>query len=498
MKSFVFPRAVIAASALIFAAPAFAQATAPQCDPTANVGGTAGRALFSMSRAVAAVQGNGAPLNDLKTVVKLLADDKTDDPVARDYMLGEAYILLLSQPGITPMSPRSTFGLTTNPTGTIDLFAGADSAFTRVVTAKPECATLVGQWRQQKPWLSTLNQAITALNAGQVDSAEYYAKRSLILDRRAPYGYSIMGAIAARRNDLTTANDYWAKTLEAASRDTLYNDVKIKTMYDIANAAGNAADAAPAANKAALTSSAIKAWKNYLGVATSDYLIADAVDRLERLYRAAGDTASIPSVYAALLSDPSKYGELSLVHAGVLATRVGRPADAAKLFEASLAANPYSRDALNNLAASYIQLQQYPKAFPLIDRLVALDPSNPDNVLLYAFAYQGLYKTTKDKIILKKYTDSLVYFNGRSEAMPVKVAITEFSRNDNETTLGGTIENRSAAAKTYDVSVEFLDKAGAVVGSQDVQVPVAPKATGKFRVTIPKGGVYGFRYKPLS
>ena len=37
MKSLVFPRAVIAASALMFAAPAFAQSTAAQCDPTANV-----------------------------------------------------------------------------------------------------------------------------------------------------------------------------------------------------------------------------------------------------------------------------------------------------------------------------------------------------------------------------------------------------------------------------------------------------------------------------
>lgn len=498
MKSLVFPRAVIAASALMFAAPAFAQSTAAPCDPTANVGGTAGRALFSMTRAIAAVQRNGAPLNDLKAVVKLLADDKTNDPVARDYMLGEAYILLLTQPGIAPIAPRSTFGLTSNPTGMLDLFIGADSAFTRVETAKPECSALIAQWRQQKPWLSTLNQAITALNAGQVDSAEYFAKRSLILDRRAPYGYSIMGAIAARRNDLTAANDFWKKTLEAAGKDTLYTDVKVKTMYDIANAAGNAADAATGASKLTLAHAAIRAWQDYLGVATSDYLIADAVDRVERLYRAAGDSAAIPSLYAPLLSNPSKYGELSLVHAGVVATRAAHPADAAKLFEASLALNPYSRDALNNLAASYIQLQQFPKAFPLIDRLVALDPSNPDNVLLYAFAYQGLYKTTKDKKILKTYTDSLVYFNGRSEAMPVKLAITEFSRGDNETTLGGTIENRSAAAKTYDLSVEFLDKAGAVVGSQDVQVPVAPKAIGKFRVTIPKGGVYGFRYKPLS
>ena len=50
--------------------------------------------------------------------------------------------------------------------------------------------------------------------------------------------------------------------------------------------------------------------------------------------------------------------------------------------------------------------------------------------------------------------------------MPVKLLITEFSRSDKETTLGGTIENRGPAPKTYNLSVEFLDKSGAVVGSQ--------------------------------
>ena len=125
-----------------------------------------------------------------------------------------------------------------------------------------------------------------------------------------------------------------------------------------------------------------------------------------------------------------------------------------------MALNPYSRDAINNLAATYIQTNQFPKAFPLIDKLVALDPSNPDNPLLYAFAYQGLYKGTKDKKLQKIYTDSLVYFNGKSENVPVKLAVTEFTRRPDQTTLAGTIENRGTAAKTYTVNVEFLDKSG--------------------------------------
>jgi tetratricopeptide (TPR) repeat protein len=516
MNSFFIRRT--GALALTFAAaiPLAAQNPVP-CDPTGNVSGTVGRAQFSMTRAITGVQSGDTSIRvmrDLQDVLRLLADDKTDNLVARDYLLGEAYVLLLARPSVSAVSPRSALGLTSNPTGTIDLFASADSAFTVVEQAKPECAILINQWRQQKPWLNMLNSAINALNAGQLDSAEVFAKRALLLDRRAPYAYSVLGSIAAQRKDLTTATDYWNKALAAASKDTLYNDVKVKTMFDVASAMTDRADAATGPDKRTLARDAIKAWQGYLAVAASDYLIADAIDRLERLYHAAGDSASVPTLYAAMLTDPSKYGELSLVHAGVVATRAGHTADAAKLFEATLATNPYARDALNNLAASYIQLEQYQKAFPLIDRLVALDPSNPDNVLLYAFGYQGLYKGTKDKKILKTYTDSLIYFNGRSENMPVKLAITEFSRGDNQTTLGGTIENRSPAEKTYVLSVDFLDKSGTVIATQDVTVgPVAPNrmcASGspascrpttfpqKFRVTVPKRGVYGFRYKPLS
>ena len=128
-----------------------------------------------------------------------------------------------------------------------------------------------------------------------------------------------------------------------------------------------------------------------------------------------------------------------------------------------------------------------------------MDPSNPDNPLLYAFAYQGLYKGTKDKKLQKIYTDSLIYFNNKSESLPVKVQILEFSRRADGTVLAGTIENRGTTAKTYTLSVDLLDKSGTVVDTQTATVgPVAPKSTGSFKISSTKGGVYGYRYKPVT
>jgi len=473
--------------------PTAAEAT---CDPTANTKGDIARAQFAMTRAVNAAQ-KGDPTRDLQDVVRLTSAG-TDNPTARNYLRGEAYILYLMQPNTPAVVPRSALGLTTNPTGTIDLFLAADSAFTVVEQAAPECIAVTTQWRQQKPWLNALNSAISALSANQLDSAEMFAKRSLILDRHAPYAYSVLGSIAQNRKNSAAATEYWKQALAAAGTDTTYADIRTKTKYAIASAASERADAATGAAKRAAAREAIKPWQDYIASADNDLLLADGIDNVARLYVDAGDSASIPVIYAPMLAGPAKYGEIALVHAGVIATRNGHYADAIKLFDAALAQNPYSRDALNNLAATYIQNNEFPKAFPMINRLVALDPSNPDNPLLYAFAYQGMYKGTKDKKLQKIYTDSLVYFNNQSENATVKIGVSEFTRRPNETLLAGTIENRGKTPKTYTLTVEFLDKSGNVISTETTTVgPVAPKANQTFRIKSDKGGAYGYRYKPL-
>jgi Tfp pilus assembly protein PilF len=497
MQAFVNRIAAALTFGVFVATPLVAQNAVPACDPTANTRGDIAKAQFSMTRAIAASE-KGNPTKDLQDVLRLV-DNGTDNPTARNYLRGEAYVVYLMQPNTPAVVTRGTLGLTTNPAATVDLFAAADSSFTVVEKASPDCVSLVRQWRQQKPWLNTLNAAINALNANQLDSAEIFAKRSLLLDRHAPYAYSVLGSIAHNRKDWTAASEYWKQALTAAGTDTTYADVRTKTMYEIASSATDRADAATGAAKKAAAREAIKPWQDYMAVATNDLLLADAIDNAATMYLNAGDSVSVPAIYSPLLANPSKYGEISLVHAGVVATRNGHPAEAATLFNAALSQNPYSRDALNNLAATYIQNKEFAKAFPLIDKLVVMDPSNPDNPLLYAFAYQGMYRGTKDKKLQKIYTDSLVYWNGKSESAPVKLAVTEFTRRPTETTVGGTIENRGTAAKTYTVNVELLDKNGTVVDTQTATVgPVSPKSTGKFKVTSAKGGVFGYRYKPLT
>jgi tetratricopeptide (TPR) repeat protein len=507
MRGFVKSFASAAALGVLGASVLSAQ-VASTCDPTANTRGDIGKAQFSITRAINTSE-SGNPTKDLQEVLRLV-ETGNDNPVARNYLKAEAYILLLSRPNAPAVWTRGDLGLAKDPTKTIDLYVAADSAFTAVELASPECAGLIKQWRQQKPWLNALNASINALNNGQLDSAEVYAKRSLILDRHAPYAFSVLGSIAQSRKGSSTdaaqraafskaATEYWQQTLNAAGTDTLYADVRSKTMYELASAAAERAQLETGAAKRTAAREAIKPWQDYMAVATSDLLLADAVDQLSTMYYAAGDSVSVPKIYAPMLANPANYGEMTLVHAGVVATRNGRFADAAQLFSLTLAQNPYSRDAINNLAASYIQTNEFPKAFPLIDKLVAMDPSNPDNALLYAFAYQGLYKGTKDKRLQKIYTDSLVYFSNQSDNAPIKLVVSEFSRRPNETVFNGSIKNLGKTSKTYTLTVEFLDKSGNVVGTETATVgPVAANASHSFKINFAKGGVYGYRYKPVT
>ena len=486
-------RSALAAMFVAVAAPLSAQDAA--CDPTANTRGDIAKAQFAMSRAIGAGDA-GDPTKDLQEVIRL-AENGTDNPVARSFLKGEAYVLLLSRPNAPSVWTRAQLGLAKDPTTSVDLFAAADTAFTSVERALPNCATLTRQWRQQKPWLNSLNASINALNEGQLDSAEVYAKRSLMLDRSAPYAYSVLGSVAqarlkaapagdaAKRAALETeASGYWKQTLTAAGTDTVYADVRSKTLYELASAASERAHRQSGPAKRAAAREAIKPWQDYIIVANNDLLLADAIDQVAAMYYDAGDSSSVHTVYAPLIANTSKYGENSLVHAGVAATRAKRYADAVTLFQGALTQNPHSRDAINNLAASYIQTGEFPKAFPLIDKLVQIDPSNPDNPLLYAFAYQGLYKGTKDKKLQKIYTDSLIYFNERSESAPVKVSVQEFNRRPTETTFIGTIRNLGKAAKTYSLTVEFLDKSGNVVATETTSIgPVAANASKEFKIS---------------
>lgn len=501
------PVAALATAVTIVAAttPAVAQTRAtapagPTCEIEQGKPQSVARATLSFARAQAAMKG-GDPTKDLKDMVGALTAPNagTENPIGRAYLLGTAYVFLLEQPAIKPVSVRSAVGLATNPSGTIDLFAAADSSITIVEQSSPACAEFMAPFRQQKAWLNVTNAAINALNANQLDSAEIFARRSVTLDRKSPYAYSVLASIAKTRKNYPAMLEYARQTITAAGTDTTYDDIRSRTLYDVAATMTLRAEAATGAEKRTLAREGITAWNAVLAGSKDDINSTQAVANLAKLHIAAGDSVSIPKIYAQMIAEPSKFSEGALLQAGVVASQYKRPDDAALLFGAVVERNPYQRDALNNLAASYIFTGDYDKVLPVVAKLTALDPNNPDNWMFYAFTYAGMLKNTKAARLTKAYTDSLTVYNNKADKMALKVSFTEFSRNNEGTTLVGKIENRGTAAKTYNLSIDFMDAKGNVLFTETASVgPVAPKASKEFTMKNAKTGVAGFRYKPIA
>jgi Tfp pilus assembly protein PilF len=497
--------ALVCAASALCGAVASAQGTpaaaAPACDPGASQ--AVAKASLFLQRAAQEVQAKQDASKDLKqAITALTTPSKDNDAVGRAYYLGQAYILYLQQPGVAAIGPRSSYGIATDPSGTIDLFAAADTAFNTVEAAKPGCRAELAQWREQKPWLDELNASINALNAQKYDSAQAYATRALLLDRRAPYAYTVLASVATNKKDYTTAASMLEKAVTAASADTIYNDAKQNAMFDLANTYTMEYQAATGAAKAQAAQQAVTAWENVLAAGGRDARVAHALAVAGQILVEQKDTTALPKVYAPVLAAPATFGDQTLLNAGVVATQAHHPQDAARFFDAVLAHNPYQRDALKNLAASYVATSEPQKMLPLLDRLVALDPNNADNWLLYAYAYSGMLKDAKGNAKLTKaYTDSLVKYNTKSEKLTPVITVQEFSfgGDDKTATLGGTVENRGTTTKSFSFQVEFLDKSGNVVGTQTVNVgPIAPKASAPFKATVQSDAAVAYRYKPVT
>jgi tetratricopeptide (TPR) repeat protein len=262
--------------------------------------------------------------------------------------------------------------------------------------------------------------------------------------------------------------------------------------------AADVADTATGAGRAQFARDARAAFERLIGEAPNSPQAAQARGGLSRVLLIAGDTAAFRGSYRDQIANPDKYDYRDILASAVAAARSQQWQDAAALFENVAKLNPYNRDALYNLAVSYHELGQYEKMLPYLQRLVAVDPGNADNWMLFARAYNGLGKAAqkaKNNVLHRAYNDSTVKYYTRSEQLPVNIVFSEFTTGETKSTLAGTIENKTDAEKTYTLRFEFLDRTGNVVGSRDVAVgPVAGKGKGRFTTTIEGQNIAAFRY----
>ena len=518
---------VLVAGALVVSAAALgAQETAAnKCDIGDVMKGNTARATLSFG---VAQQGTGTPVaaTNLKNVVKLveLPEKSDDQPVARAYVMGEALSLWLNQPGVSATAKRGDLGFTTNPEATIDIVGAIDSVFRIVEAAKPNCSDNTAYYRGgHKYYLDVANGAINSLNADKLDSAEYYARQANRLYPSSPYGTMVLGSVASKRQDNAKAVEYWSMAAEAAAKDTSYRDVRRQMLANVGSVLLNDAQAASGAARTTAARKAADVYSQLIAVpGTRGSYMSGGRQNYQTALLLAGDTAAFVKSYEGMLANPSGYEYQDLLNSAVNAARTNKSTDAARLFEGTLTQNPYNRDALFNLAVTYLSMEQNDKVSPIVTRLVAVDPANPENYNLGARAYLALAKaaqTAKKTTVAAAYNDSTLSWYSRGSKLPIEVTFTEFSPGETQLVIGGSVldrrdksEQEQAAqrapvrgkpapkpaakpAKAFTLKFDALDKSGATLATQSVTTePLTPGKSAAFSVKLAAPNAAAYRY----
>jgi tetratricopeptide (TPR) repeat protein len=419
--------------------------------------------------------------------------DRTKD-VGRDYLLGEALVLFASEPGTPLVGPRSSYGFKDDPSGTIDVLASADTVLTVIETTHPECAAQIGAVRQQA-YVPLVNASIGALNAGAMDSASATAQRALSIYKKSPYVYNVLAGVAVKKSDYATAQQQYRQVIDVAGNDTLYKKLKTGAMYNIAVVSTSLADAASGPDKKAKSDSAIQMWRDYVAVNPGD---PNGQAGLTNALQSSGDSAAAGQLFSDMTANPQKYTDIQLFQSAVAAAKANRQTDALKLFEAGLVKNPFYNQALVYVSNEYFNAGQLDKLFPAVRRLVDVDPADSDNYRLLAGAYQIRAKA-ETGLAQKADRDSLVAALTKWKHPTSQVVVSRVVHDGDKMEVSGKIANLTAAAKTYNLKVQFIDVNGKVLGSQDVPpLTVEPHGALPFDVTGTQPGVIAYKYLPVE
>jgi len=402
-----------------------------------------------------------------------------------------------------------------------DDFAAADSALSKALALAPACKEDIALYRRQA-WVPIFNAGVQAWQGGNTDSAIASFRRANQIYKAEPMGFTYIANLFVGAEQLDSAAKYFRLAFAAAS-DPKYARDRRDALFNVARVyhSGKRYD------------EAITAYREYLAAYPSDvqgmaslaglYLLANNRDSAMALYNRVVDRAdsagaddlfgAAQSILGAIPSSPDtaamdvdcgkavKKKSPTLTARQVAARCAPAAADTmrkyhavadpqyrlvAKTYEAGLAKNPYSRDALYNLAGISYLIGDSAKVLPLAQRLYAVDPMNRSTLAKIAGGWQLLGKK-----------DSVLYYLQVADSLPVEITVSTFSTTEKGASLEGRMTNvRAKASVPLKITFDFLDAKGNVVATQSQDVPTLdPSANQPFKVTVDQPGAVAWRYK---
>ncbi len=376
---------------------------------------------------------------------------------------------------------------------------GADSAFTRAARLLPDCAQDIRDHRRRL-WVPLLNAGVNKVSDGDDPGAITDFQLANSVYRSEPPAFYYLGQIYARMQERDSAVKYFAEALKL-SQDSLnaeneqYQEIRNTSAFNIARLY----------HIAKMYDSAAAWYRRFRADNPTD---PQALTGLATVLQEAGQGDEAMLMYDSVLMMADKMPTRELFSAGVAMFRANRFQRAAQLFEQGLKQNPYYRDALFNLANTYLaqanhiepdkagsdsakarmegeQRELSRKMRPLLDRLLAADPASYASLTLLLASYR-----------LDGLQDSALAVAERRNALPFDVTVSTFQPTGSGFDVRGIIANRKSEATTVPpLTFEFLDESGKVVTSMTTdQQTLDPDGVVPFALTPVGEGIAAWRY----
>jgi tetratricopeptide (TPR) repeat protein len=375
---------------------------------------------------------------------------------------------------------------------------GADSAFDRAERLLPACVDDINENRRRL-WVPILNSAVDRLRANDNEGALTQLRDANQIFDAEPPGFYYMGQIFANTQVRDSAIAYYERALEIARRPGNLQKEQYADIRD--NAEFNIARLYHLDNK--LDSAVVWYARFRQHKPTDPQATTGQAAALEEAGR--GDEAI--ALYDSVLVMADSMETLDLFQAGVALFRTKRFHRAAEAFERGLVRNPHYRDALFNLANTYLSLahaidstlpdaertkveREYgTKMVPVTASLVTTDPASTAALRLQAAAFQ-----------LAGQPDSTLAALERIEAMTFEVTISTFEPEGSGWDLRGIITNLESTATTVPpIAFEFVNEQGEVVQAITVDGrTLEPEGVVPFALAPVGEGIAAWRYRTGS
>jgi tetratricopeptide (TPR) repeat protein len=364
-----------------------------------------------------------------------------------------------------------------------DLAAG-DSAFTRLLALAPACAEDARLYRV-RAWSMMISAAAASRTAGQADSAAFFARAANRVDPTRPQGFYTLAIIAQEANQPDSSIAYFRQAV-AADGDTTTNalDIRQASAFQYAVLAFNARN----------YPLAVQGFSDALRLKSDDN---DARRNLAASLRQAGMADSAAKVEAGMIAAAAgSEGGLTvaqLFDIGVAQFNQQDYANAALTFEKIVLVEPVNRDALFNLANSYLGVRNGDKLLETALKLQAIDPLSNEILRLVANGYsmkQDRPNTMRAATVLSEATISVAVTAMNVTATGASMTIRATGRE------GRDANDRIVRGAPIPIVVEFLDKTGTVVTTAETTIPaLANGATEDLTVTGTGANIGAWRYR---